>query len=878
MDANDTFGDWLRRRRVAYDLTRTELASCAGCSVSALRKIEAGERRPSKQLAELLADCLDIPPEDRPAFTKAARGALGARGLAPPSPVPSLEDLSSTRPPCNLPNWPTPLVGRESELAAVATLMQEPECRLLTIVGPGGIGKTRVAVQAASMARNRYREGVYFVPLAGLGGTQHVAPALTNALGLTVVSATDPARQLVNYLQPREVLLLLDAAEQLLGGFGVVSDLVQGAPDVRLLITSRRRLGLPGEWEFELHGLPFPPPEQTEGLEANSAVALFVQAARRVRGGRDPCPEDLPHVARICRLVEGMPLAVELAAAWAHVLSCAEIADEIESSPDLLAMGLSEVSERHRSLKAVFDQTWQLLSEEERVVLRRISVFRGGFDRPAAEEVTGATLPVLLSLVDKSAIRRHEDGRYDAHQLMQQYAEARLLEDPGDFQATGDRHSAYYSALVQRREADLKCARQAEALGVLSAEIDNIRQGWHWAASHGQTATIRSQVRGLWVFYDIRGWYPEAESALRWSAECLARTAVPGKGAPPDVLCAYLRANRGWFCLKLGRLEEARAILPPSVGVLRSRGADEELLDGLYFLGVLEWLTGDYATARGCFEEELSLATRLGHEWNTALAHGNLALTIQAMGDYETALQEWQTTLDAVRGLRDPRLIASALQFLGRLKRTLGAHDEARELLDEGLRLSKIIGDRWVHGLTLVQLAQIARARGRRRDAVRLFHSALAALREIGEAWSTLQALNGLGMALLEAGDVDEATDAFGEALGMAWEIRALPAALTALYGLANWRVVRGDVGAALEDVVLVLQHPATDRETRDRAIGLYGEIAPGSAAPAPEAPGEGASALRLEARVHDALALPGAAVGRRCRGARRGDSSASPY
>ncbi len=824
-DAN-TFGEWLRQRREGLDLTRSELARCAGCSVSALRKIETGERRPSKQLAELLAKCLDIPAEDRATFIRAARGELRSDRLGSPA-LALIPEHERSAPPLNLPQPVAPLIGRESELAALGQLLRDPRCRLLTVVGPGGVGKTRLAIETASLSGTCFADGVFFIALAPLSGPQFIVTAIADGLGLMVLSSADPVAQLLSYLRDRSLLLLLDSAEHLSTGLDFISELLQSAPGVKLLVTSRQRLGLRGEWTFELQGLPAPPADQDVALEDYSAVTLFLHAARRMQAGIRLCPEDRPAIGQICRMLEGLPLGIELAAAWVPVLSCEEIAGEIERSLDFLTTTMRDVPERHRSLRAVFDHSWALLAEEERGVLRRFSVFRGGFDRRAAGEVAGANLSILLALVGKSLLYRSETGRYDLHELVRQYARAKLDEAPEEAEATGNQHSAYYLSLVQRLEQDLKGERQLEALAEISVEVDNVRAAWRWAVGRGQVALVAKPIKGLWLFYEIRGWFQEAESALHWAGDELGKLCPSGEGPgrAPEALIEHIRANQAWFCLKLGRLQEAQHLLERSLAVLRSSGMSEQLVDAAYFAGALAWLMGDYTGSRAHFLDELSLATELGDQWGIGLAQGNLGLITQAMGEYGEAQRHWEAALDIERSLGDQRMVAAALQFLGRLKCALGAYDEARSDLRESLRLSGALGDRWIHGLALTQLGEVARALGEHQDAMILFRDGLRLAREIGEAWSTLQALNGLGATALELGEYDRSRSAYHDGLTMAWEIQALPQVMGALFGLARWLTQQGTHETALAQTLVVLNHPATSQDTRDAAARLRMEL-----------------------------------------------------
>jgi predicted ATPase/DNA-binding SARP family transcriptional activator len=459
-------------------------------------------------------------------FTELDRGAPAGR--APPAPGPSL------------PRPLTTLVGRERELARLHELLDDPACRLVTLVGPGGIGKTRLALEvaqargavaapargaSAAPARaaraGRHRDGVVYVSLVGVSPARPeeaadlVVANLAGALGVSLAVPRDPLELLVDHLAGRELLLVLDNLEQLRDAAGVVAELLRRAPGVQVLATSRRRLGLGVEWLVEVPGLPWPP----EGAEAAGyeAVQLFHERARLLRP--DHPAGDADGVGRVCRLLAGVPLAIELAARWVRSASPAAIADRLAGGMDLLHTTEQDVETRHRSLRAVIDWSWQLLSDQERDALARLSVLRGGFDLDAAAAVAGAGLPLLASLVDQSLVVVGEDGRYGMHELLRQYAAERLAADPAAEADARRRHAEHYAAL-------LPPPAEALAAGVpgLDAEVENLRAATDWLIGHADPARLDAHLVRLCALYRRKGWFREAQAVL---GAALERDAVP---------------------------------------------------------------------------------------------------------------------------------------------------------------------------------------------------------------------------------------------------------------------------------------------------------------------------------------------------------------
>jgi len=452
------------------------------------------------------------------------------------------------------------LVGREEDLARLHALLDDPACRLVTLVGPGGIGKTRLALEVGAAREGRHRDGVVTVSFAGASPARPeeaadlVVTSLAAALGVSLAVPRDPREVLADALAGRELLLVLDNLEQLRDAAGVLAGLLARAPGVQVLGTSRRRLGLGTEWLVEVPGLPYPPAGADTEAAGYPAVRLFEDRARLLRPGFGPAA-DLAAVGRVCRLVDGMPLAIELAARWVRSASPAAIADRLVAGTELLETTAADVEPRHRSIRSVIDWSWELLGDGERQALGRLSVLRGGFDLDAAAAVAGAGLPLLAGLVDHSLVEVGEDGRYGMHELLRQYAAQRLAADPAEQAEVRRRHAAYFSGLLPGP------AGPPEAGAELDADVENLRAATDWLVEHGDPAVLDRHLTRLWQLYRRRGWFREAQAVL---GAALRRREVP---APTRARWHRLLAEAH---LQLGEMPKARDHFERTLALLGS--------------------------------------------------------------------------------------------------------------------------------------------------------------------------------------------------------------------------------------------------------------------------------------------------------------------
>lgn len=817
-----TFGEWLREQRTARRLTREEFANRVGCSVAMLRKIEDDERRPSAQIAELIANCLEI--TEREDFIRVARGEWTTDRLSPvsrrvqPTNIPPAQTLSS-----NLPILPSPLIGRQHEVDELCKLLRDPHCRMLTVAGPGGMGKTRLALETASRTQPDFEDGVYFVPLAPIQSSRYLIPVIADSMGFTLQGEHEPKEQLFNYLKDKHTLLLIDNLEHLLGDASIsefFAEILAKTSKLKLLVTSRESAGLQGEWIFEVHGLPIPEGTDIEG----TSVELFLQRARRAHVSFDATTEDYPAIVRICNLVNGMPLGIELAAAWVRTLSCREIASEIEHGLDFLSISAKDVPARHRSIRAVFDHSWKLLSEEEQNVLLRLAIFQGGFSREAAGDIADATLPVLSALVAKSLVRRSGTGRYDLHEIIRQYAAERLTDQPKVKEEAQALHGRTFIRFLGQEDLPLRSSTQRESLAKLIADIDNIRSALEWALAHQEFVILETGLRAYSTLYDTLGWSQEALDYLERARHVLeAKSALANR--EEMVALAHVLTSRSLFALRVGQQAEATAMLNRSLEILHTIYAPHVLVEALTFLGIVTIITGDLAGALVLFKDGLRTARDNGDQWYEALCLTEVVGVNMLTGETGDIHEQFQSAVEAWRKTGDMRFTAFGLTSLSLGAMVAQKYDEARAALEESIAINSSLGDRTGLGNAYRGLGLVEQAQGRHAQALESFEKSHQFFTELGARWDTARLLSEMGRSELALGNDMEAERLWRESLRLSVETQGILTALDVLVDFAGMNAKRGDTQQALQLAFISLNHPASIRSTRVQAGKLIEEL-----------------------------------------------------
>lgn len=731
--------------------------------------------------------------------------------------------------PTNLPLQPTRFVGRKDELAQIDQLLKDPACRLLTVVGAGGIGKTRLALesvlQIATEMNQTFTHGICLVPFAPLNSADFIVPTIADALQFSFHGRADPKEQLFDYLREKEMLLLLDNFEHLLGedGAGLLAEMLSNVPGVKLLVTSRERLDLRWEWPFEIRGLTYPQNGESDDWEDYSAVQLFLQSARRAHPSFGLSAEEKPFAVRICQLLEGVPLAIELAAAWVEIFSCREIVEEIERDLGMLATSLQDVPERQRSLMAAFDYSWNLLSDEERSVFRKLSVFRGGFRREAAQRVAGASLSLLSALMHKSLLRRNATGWYEVLEVLRQYTEEKLRQVPQEWDRTHNRHCEYYAEFLHQREEHLKGEKQQDALKEIGKEIDNVRSGWQWAVAHRDEKAISKFLESLCVFYERQSWFQEAEDVLGKTVERLGGAdSVDEQKEKKGAILGRVLAQQGWFCYRLSRFEMAKELLQASLSILHHFGA-QRIEFPLKAMGSVAYRLGEYMEAKQLFQESLAICKEIDDRHGIATNLNNLGLVAMALEKYVEAKLLIQESLSIHKENNNRWGMAICLTNLGIIDGTMKEYRVSKHLFQESLVVLKEIGDQQGIAMNLTNLGVIAEKLGNYDESKQFHQESLAIFKEIGEQLGITHSLNNLGFALCALGEFREARKCFQKALEIAIGMQANPE--TALLGIATLLMKEGEKVQAVELITYALCHPATYGVVKDRAEQLFSEL-----------------------------------------------------
>ncbi|HNB53769.1 MAG TPA: BTAD domain-containing putative transcriptional regulator, partial [Anaerolineales bacterium] len=734
-------------------------------------------------------------------------------------------------PPVRLPADPTPFLGREAEIETVWQVLISAEHRLITLFGPGGMGKTRLSIEVARrFALHRpgqFLDGIFFIPLATVQTAPDLVTTLAEEIGFSFSGPQPPQRQLLEYLRPREMLLILDNFEQFLSesgaGLPFLVELLRQAPGICLLLTSRERVNLYEEVVFDLPGLALPEPTQ-DNPETFSAVILFAQTARRAKAGFAPTPEETRAAVQICRLLDGTPLAIELAASWVRQYPLAHILDHLRQSLDFLRASYRNLPERHRSLRAVFDHSWELLAPPEQAVFCQLAIFEGDFTPAAAEAVVSfqssafrdnaSPMPAeayLTSLADKSLLQPHAEGRFALHPLLRQFAAEKQAEFTGVQNTLPQRHAAYYLHFAaQQGNGEAPSHRAA-----LRADLANLRAAWQWAVHTQDFSALQPVIPILHNFFSSQSWFQEGTDTFAFAVAHLTVQTPEQAGLVCELFGrkARMHVQIGQLDLAREMLEQAQTYLP-----LTSSGQRFKLLDTL---AITYFYAGEYARAAALAEEILRYAETTGNQEGVAFAVNFWGSCAKALGDYSQATALFTRAVAVYQSLQDTIGAAMVLNNLGNLEQARGDFTAARGYYRESSRLFKVVDHLHGAATTLANEGKLALKEGDLPEAERLLTESL-------ELKEKMHDQRGIALALISLGDISAARSAtdpaeaplararFAQALTLAQTVGDLRLVMEILVAILEfWVNEKNPQAPALW--AFIRPHPALAQEARER-------------------------------------------------------------
>jgi predicted ATPase/transcriptional regulator with XRE-family HTH domain len=764
MPRTPAFGELLKQYRLAAGLTQEELAERARMSVRAVGDLERGMRRaPHKDTLRLLADALNLCEDDRALLFESVRSS---RRTAVSSPPPA----RALAPPKGLPAILTPLIGREREEAAIAHVMRQDDVRLLTLTGPAGIGKTRLATQVA-LELSAHFASVVFVSLASVRDAALVTPVIAQALGLHEQPNLPVMEQLTDHLSGRKLLLVLDNFEQVVQAGRIIAQLLAACPHVKALVTSRVGLSVRGEHEFAVPPLDTPDLAQLPSLEDLTRfpdVTLFVQRAQAIKPTFAVTPALAPVIAAMCARLDGIPLALELAAARIKLFPPRALLERLDESLALLTNGPADLPERQQTMRRAIDWSYQLLGVSEQCLFRRLAVFVDGWTLEAAEMVCcGDDLPMasvidgLTHLVDSSLIVQEERDddqlRFRLLQLIREFGWEQLGAH-GEASQLRSRHAEYYLALAETAAPEMRGPNQGHWLACLAQEHSNLRTALEWAR---ETQSIEHGLRlgsALYSFWRLHG---HASEGRVWLERFLALQQPLESDRDKMVRADALRGAGYLACVQADH-ETARALLVESLELYRVQRNKRGTAQVLNTQGMIANERGEYAQAVVLFEESLALWRELGDmTWIGALLN-DLAVVAFRQERYPEAISLLEEGLALHRAAHDHWSTALTLCNLGEAMRMEGDLTTATRLLEEGLEVQRELGDKGVMATPLLNLADVAREQGDLERAARLTYEALATASEVGPKFAVVDALDGTAEVVYSRGRIALATQIYG--------------------------------------------------------------------------------------------------------------------
>jgi len=855
------FADWLRFERARLEgLWRDALAARldelardpVACAVLARQVLQADPLNEAALAAFMRAQAaLGAPNEAQRAWHRYVALLADELGIEPSAELRSLAaQLHATRTArVAAAAAPVVCIGRRLELTQLRQLLADADCRVLTLTGPGGVGKSTLARAALPLESASFADGSAWIALEDLTQTDQVAPRIAERLELKLTGNEAPLAQVVRHLLERQMLLVLDNAEHLNGLHRIVAALAQECIRLKLLITSRARLAIAGAWLLPLEGLPVPDRDEhdIDVLRAFDAVRLFELRAQALSPGWDLKAQSA-EVVELAHVVEGLPLALELAAAWTRLLPVGEIVRELTRSLDVLAPA-DGANDRDRSLRASFEHSWRMLTPIEREVLPQLGVFVGSFSRAAAEHVAQASLPVLAALLDKSLLRGSGDGRFSLHPIIREYAWQRSTNS----NALLARHANYYMHVLVRH-SDRERVDQKAALAGMEIDLENCRAAWRWAISQKDAARLETMAAPLLFFFDTKGRWREGIGLMQEGLDLVLDAGHAELPCPINSLgpIAMLSRALAYLQFRAGHLADAETNAGRAAELYRLAGNSRGLLASLNIGGLVLWRRGQLLEAKRHFEDALGQAAGAEEIEEERLLLG-LAVVEKSLGQHERALTLYERALEPLRrsgNLKDATLV---LHNIGNLHRARKDYAAALACFSEGLQLcdqhgfeATRVGYLLNLGLTLLEMGEHERA-------APVLERAAAAADQAGVGWWKMGVQFALCRLALAREDLACASACLRTGLRHARESGDMSQQIDGIACAGKWRAARGERFAAAILFTWVAAHTA--EENRPQARDLLAQLTLSTEEIAASA--QAAAALTLDAAVDAILAEP---------------------
>lgn len=735
--------------------------------------------RQFKQCEEILSKELGTTPQDE--ITQLYKDIQNNR-------LDSLPSKQIHAPIAQLPFQPTNFIGREVELEDISSALRDGSTRMLTLVGPGGIGKTRLALQAAVELTTKFSNGINFIPLASINSPGRLVTTIADALKLAFFGKKEPKEQLFNFLQGKDKLLILDNYEHLLAidGTDFLVEILSTVSGVKLLVTSRERLNIQWELPYEVKGLRVPHKNQNGHAETYSSVQLFMQSANRIKPNISYLEDDKQYIVQICKDLQGLPLGIELAASWVSVASCKDIAQQISQDLKFLTTSRRDIPERHKSLQAVFNHSWDLLTEKERAILPNLAVFRSGFTIEAFQQIIGASLHDLSSFINKSFLMQGASARLEMLEVIRQYAEEKNLHNPGRKHTIRDKHCEYYAAFLKERELHFKTSQQRQVVDEISEEIDNIRAAWQWAINQEKRNQIDDCMESLSRYFDMRSWHQEGKQTFEMAVSMMTKgQELKDVSENNDLVFAKVLTRYGWMCAKLYDFESGTEAYAVSLSIAKYHNALDEVGLLLNLIGIATASQGELDKAKDLFAESLSIYKSIEMPWGIANSLNNLGLIATIKNAKIEAKDLISQSLDIRRELGNQSSIIDSLTNLGVIADELGEYEDSKEFHVECIKIADEINDTW--------------------------------------AWT-----NGhcnLGFALIGLGEFKEAKESFQKCLKKAIDVSENLLILETSIGIATIDAREGNYEVTAEILSCIINDPALFGKPLERAKNFHLEL-----------------------------------------------------